>query len=215
MAEEKSEKKGLTIFEQMMLFLFLIYFLSLLWYRGQDFLVYYHGSGYGSLWAALVAYFLTHIAPFLKLLALIIVALAIFGIVHAYMNISKIKKEEKAIYGPKVVEATEEPMQKNDKWERVIAHLNSASASDQKLAVIEADIMLDDLLKAQGYHGDSLGERLRSVEKSDFLTLDNAWEAHRVRNQIAHQGGDFPLSEREARRAVALYESVFKEFKII
>jgi hypothetical protein len=215
MDDKEKEAKELTLFEQIIMFLILLYFFEQVWARVDDFLIYYHGGNSGSIWAALVAYFLLHIWPVLKLLALIIVGLAMWGIIHSTKKIFAIREEEKAIYGEKIVEDKEEPLMKNDKWERVIAHLNSANASDQKLAVIEADIMLDDLLKAQGYHGDSLGERLRAVEKSDFLTLDNAWEAHRVRNQIAHQGGDFPLAEREARRAVSLFESVFKEFKII
>ena len=75
--------------------------------------------------------------------------------------------------------------------------------------------MLNELMKAAGYQGDSLGEMLKSVEKSDFVTLDAAWEAHKVRNQIAHQGIDFVLNQREAKGVIALYEKVFKEFKII
>ena len=75
--------------------------------------------------------------------------------------------------------------------------------------------MLDELLRAQGYHGDSVGEMLKGVEKSDMLTLDNAWDAHKVRNQIAHAGSDYLLNERDAKRIITLFESVFKEFKII
>jgi hypothetical protein len=215
MADAPPKREGLTIFEQMMLFLFIVYFLGLIWFRAEDFFIYYKGSGFGSVWAAFVAYFFNNILPILKIAAVLISILCIWGIFNAYNRLKAIKTEEKAIYGEKTKIGEEEPTMKNDKWERVIAHVNSANVSDKKLAIIEADIMLDDLLKAQGYHGDSLGERLRAVEKSDMLTLDNAWEAHRVRNQIAHQGADFPLAEREAKRAIALYESVFREFKII
>jgi hypothetical protein len=46
-------------------------------------------------------------------------------------------------------------------------------------------------------------------------TLNQAWEAHKIRNAIAHQGADFLLSEREAKRVVSLYREVFQEFDYI
>lgn len=209
-------KPTLSYTEQIVLFLIIIYFVGIFWYRTDDFFTYYNHGGYDSLWAAFVSYFYEHILPTYKVFAFVVSALCIWGIVHAHGVLSKVHAEEKLIYGMKSpVEDDEAPVMKNEKWERVITHLNSTNSADWRLAVIEADIMLDELLKTLGYNGESLGDRLKAVEKSDMLTLDNAWDAHRIRNQIAHQGADFPLSEREAKRAIALYESVFKEYKII
>jgi hypothetical protein len=70
------------------------------------------------------------------------------------------------------------------------------------------------MVGAMRYPGENLGERLKNVEPSDFLTLEDAWEAHKVRNQVAHQSG-FTLTRREARRVVELYERVFREFIFI
>ena len=97
-----------------------------------------------------------------------------------------------------------------------MAHLESTNPSDWRLAILEADIMLEEMVSAMpNLHGENLGERLRAVEASDFTTIDKAWEAHKVRNQIAHQGADFLLSEREARRVLMLYRDVFNEFRFI
>ncbi|MDB5194033.1 MAG: protein of unknown function with transrane region [Parcubacteria group bacterium] len=217
MPPKKEEKKeGLELFEQIILFLIILYFLSAIWFRIQDFLVYYHGSGFSSIWTGFTQYFFLHIVPIYKLIAFIVSALCVWGIVYVVAKLFRLNKEDAEVYGAsKAPKNDEVPLVKNDKWERIVTHVNSTNASDWRLAIIEADIMLDELLKVQGYHGDSLGERLRAVEKSDFTTLDNAWEAHRMRNQIAHQGSDFPLAEREAKRAIMLYESVFREFKMI
>ena len=65
-----------------------------------------------------------------------------------------------------------------------------------------------------GYQGENLGERLKAIEPSDFITLQAAWDAHKVRNQIAHET-NFQLSKREVRRVIGLYEQVFREFKYI
>jgi hypothetical protein len=61
--------------------------------------------------------------------------------------------------------------------------------------------------------GNTLGDKLKQATRGDFKTLDAAWEAHRVRNQIAHEGSDFILTKHEAKRVIALYETVFEEFK--
>jgi len=101
------------------------------------------------------------------------------------------------------------------RFERVLNHLNSDRESDWRLAILEADVLLDEMVTHMGYHGDSLGEKLKGVEKSDFLSLDQAWEAHAVRNKIAHEGSAFALTDREAKRVVKLYEDVFNEFHYI
>jgi hypothetical protein len=109
----------------------------------------------------------------------------------------------------------EEQIIKNSRWDRVLDHLASDNPNDWRLAVLEADIILDDIVETMYLPGDTLGERLRAVENSDFLTIDKAWEAHKVRNKLAHEGSDFILTQREAKRIISLYEEVFKEFHAI
>jgi len=101
------------------------------------------------------------------------------------------------------------------KWQKIIKLSESENSSDWRLSIIEADIMLDELLEKLKLPGDTMGEKLKAVEPSDFLTLDQAWEAHKARNMIAHEGGDFLISQREIYRIISLYEAVFKEFHLI
>jgi hypothetical protein len=101
------------------------------------------------------------------------------------------------------------------RFERILEHLSSPRESDWRLAVLEADVLLSEMVTNMGYHGDSLGEKLKSVEASDFTSLQKAWEAHAVRNRVAHEGAAFTLTEREAKRVIGLYEEVFREFKYV
>ena len=87
--------------------------------------------------------------------------------------------------------------------------------SQWREAIIESDIMLDDILARRGYVGDGVGEKLKSIESTTLSSLQDAWEAHKVRNQIAHQGSSFALTEDFARRTIARYEAVFRELKAI
>mgnify|MGYP001598017297 FL=1 len=103
---------------------------------------------------------------------------------------------------------------KNLKWNKIIQDLLSANMSDWKLAVIEADSLLENLMDQLNFKGENLGERLKNANPEKFRNLSSAWEVHTIRNKIAHQL-DFDLSPREAKRIINLYEIIFREFDYI
>ncbi len=102
----------------------------------------------------------------------------------------------------------------SNRLEQVFTHIASENPNDWKLAIIEADVILDETLKEKGYMGASLGDRLRNISPSQLSTLDDAWEAHKIRNQIAHSGADFVLTKRLADETINRYRRVFTEFGI-
>ena len=103
----------------------------------------------------------------------------------------------------------------NKRWQTILDFITSDSPSDWRVAVIECDNMLDDLTKELGLVGENLGERLKNAPVSHFKTLENAWEAHRVRNKIAHEGMSYEMEYREAKKAIENYEAVFNEFNYL
>jgi hypothetical protein len=103
----------------------------------------------------------------------------------------------------------------NPRWKYVLSLIESPSESDWRMAIIEADSMMDELLIEKGFSGDTLGERLKNARGDAFMTIDNAWAAHEVRNRIAHSGSDYSLSQLESRRVMRLYETVFEEFGLL
>jgi len=109
----------------------------------------------------------------------------------------------------------DESVSKNEHWIKTIHYLFSEHPNDWKLAVIEADTMLDVLLGELGFKGESLGEKLKSATQDKFKDLTVAWEVHNIRNKIAHEGADFELSHHEAKRVIAIYEQIFRNFGFI
>lgn len=99
----------------------------------------------------------------------------------------------------------------NTRWDQVVELFASAAPSDWRVAIIEADSMLDSLVTSLGYVGDTLGEKMKGIDKGNFPTLDEAWEAHKVRNRIAHDGVDFQLSETDKNQVWKMYEKVFTD----
>lgn len=140
-------------------------------------------------------------------------------IVYSVEQLKIIRKKEEQVYDVKVVPAYETTSQGDPalthRWESVKRHIESTNQNDWKQAILEADVILDSILTAMGYKGESVGEKLKRVEKSDFNTLDDAWDAHKVRNQIAHDGSTFVLNQYEAKRVINLYKKVFEEFYYI
>jgi hypothetical protein len=146
--------------------------------------------------------------------SIVLSATLLIGIVYAMIRLSQVRKVEMEMLSTIPPEFGSEE-NRSPRWVRVYELVNSNNPSDWRQAIIEADVMLDELVTKQGYRGDSLGEKMKTIEESDFITINDAWEAHKARNRIAHSGSDFVLTQREARRFIGLFEKVFEEFQII
>ena len=101
------------------------------------------------------------------------------------------------------------------RWERIMAQINSDSEQSWRLAILEADIMLNELLDSLGYRGETMADKMKTVDRADFRTIDLAWEAHRARNRIAHESSETGLSSRDAHHVIDLYTKVFREFQFV
>ncbi len=143
-----------------------------------------------------------------SIIFLILVTIIMYSLVRWWETIRDQKKKVKEMHR-KPEEIT---VSKNERWQIVLNHLNSGNPPEWRLAVLEADNILAEILENRGYQGEGIGEKLTN---SNFNTIEDAWDAHKVRNRIAHEGVDFALTEHEARRVIALYERVFMEFNAI
>lgn len=152
-----------------------------------------------------------------SVLALLFSAALIFGIIYSYVRINQLgeAEEEKLLEQEKMWKELRTGNIENERWRNVQTHLESSNPNDWKLAIIEADVLLERMLEKAGYAGTTIGEKLKSASSRSFATLDDAWQAHRVRNQIAHGGADFILTQKIAKETLIQYERVFKEFDVI
>lgn len=141
----------------------------------------------------------------------IIVTIALLAVfINSTIRLHQIKREESAKYATE--HATHAEVERDhSRWAHVRELVERPHESDWRQAIIEADIMLDDLLSQLGYPGQSVGEKLKAVNPARFTTLQYAWDAHKVRNEIAHSGSSFELTEHTAHRTIAMYEMVMRE----
>ncbi len=131
---------------------------------------------------------------------------------HLHHQIHEYAHKQKA---KDVVKQAEKTVSRNEGWVKVLKNLGGPNEGDWRMAIIDADKMLDMLTDQLNLPGENLGEKLKSADREKFKTLNMAWDAHNVRNRVAHEGTSFVLTKREADRVIALYEKVFLEFGYI
>lgn len=96
-------------------------------------------------------------------------------------------------------------------WRAVLEQLASENASDWKLAVMSADAVTDEALIDIKLEGETMADRLKTLGESRRLrSYETVWDAHKVRNEIAHDPRRL-LSQEEARRVIQYYEEALKE----
>ncbi|MDD3531357.1 MAG: hypothetical protein PHV99_02085 [Candidatus Pacebacteria bacterium] len=158
--------------------------------------------------------FVAHLWLWVIIVGYALAVIGLFIIVYCTVRIFELRKREEEFYST-IIPSSETKGAMHPRWEHIQTLLEGAGMSEWREAIVEADIMLDNLLTKEGYTGAGVGEKLKSVDETEFKTLQDAWEAHKVRNQIAHQGSTFDLSQVVAQRTIARYENVFREFGVI
>ena len=99
-------------------------------------------------------------------------------------------------------------------WRHVTGHFARGDENSLKVAVIEADNLLDEALRLAGYRGANLGERLKKITSAELPLINEIWEAHKLRNRMAHET-NFRLDRATAERALEVYQKVFQDLGIL
>lgn len=68
------------------------------------------------------------------------------------------------------------------------------------LAIIDADKLLDDALKAHKFKGKTMGERLVAAQR-EIQANDDVWFGHKLRNRLVHEN-DVKIKERDVKEAL-------------
>ncbi len=99
------------------------------------------------------------------------------------------------------------------KWLAIEQSLTRDNAASHHMAILNADKLVDQALKDKGFKGQTMGERLKSA-KASLPHRDNIWQAHKLRNQLAHEP-DAKVGYDQARRALAQFKQTLKDLGAI
>ena len=103
--------------------------------------------------------------------------------------------------------------QAQESWRRIEEQFYRGGESDLKVAILEADKLLNDALREAGIMGIQLGDRLKKTNIGQIPNLNELWQAHKLRNQIAHEP-NFKMKRDVAERALGIYEAALRNLGI-
>ncbi len=149
-----------------------------------------------------------------RIASLLVSLLLITGISFFLVKLIRLRQEERASAFQIWQDGLSAEEEENPEWENIIRHIESDNPAEWKMAILEADKILEKMVDNMNLAGDTLGEKLRLVEPAAFNTIEDAWEAHKIRNKIAHEA-NFALSKREAKAVIDRFSRVFREFELI
>lgn len=101
-----------------------------------------------------------------------------------------------------------------ERWQGVLKHLESLNESEWRVAIIEADKLIDEVLTQKGFEGESVAEKLSELDREQMNSLDRLWAAHKTRNRIVHQP-DYRIEQSEAREIISYYEEGLGELQTL
>lgn len=99
-------------------------------------------------------------------------------------------------------------------WKAILRRMKTANPTDWKLAIMEADRILDDMIRAAGYRALSTEERFKQIPPTFVANFDDVQAAHKTRNRCA-QEPDFVITKEEAILALRIYKKAFQEIGLL
>lgn len=100
-----------------------------------------------------------------------------------------------------------------ERWDEIERLTDDGGLMGAKMAIVEADKLLDGALKSLMIPGESLGERLKSAGYK-YPELKHVWFAHKLRNQLVHEHS-FEISHGQAKKALHEFKKALKVLNVL
>lgn len=149
----------------------------------------------------------------LQIIAVILIGLFTWGIVYIINNTNyfEVKKEQFLDVLGKGYVSKRRTLRA---WKQIQKRMTSEEANQWKLAILEVDHILNEILKMSGYLGSRLDEKLELITSAQLANVDEIKNANAIRNKIAKDPA-YELSRGEAEEIVGIYKQALKELNLI
>ncbi|MCF7906618.1 hypothetical protein K9L04_01635 [Patescibacteria group bacterium] len=137
-----------------------------------------------------------------KIILFLVIAVILIFIVNFLKKLKRKKRTEKKL----------KDKVKTD-WMEILEISKKEGEIYKKMAIIEADKLLDNTLKRMGTPGSTMAQRLKYITQK-YPKLKTVWEAHKIRNLISHES-NFELYKKTSSKCMYLYEDAFKVLGIL
>lgn len=99
------------------------------------------------------------------------------------------------------------------RWKKIIKKTEGGSEHDYKLALIEADDFLYQVLEERGFEGETFEELAESAGRRMLQNYNEIMAAHKIRNSVVYEP-DYVLDMEKAKEMLSYYESAIKNISV-
>lgn len=153
------------------------------------------------------------VLPILEVLSVLVTLALAVGIIYVIIK-SQMIPQKAQMYADLISFSNLDEKRIIKAWRQIEMRIVHQQEADLKLAVIEADKLLDEVLKVAGYQGETMADRMKNLTPANLSNIEQAWRAHKVRNRIVHEP-DFEITTQEALELVDIYRKALQEFGLI
>jgi hypothetical protein len=100
------------------------------------------------------------------------------------------------------------------RWKKIEKRLESKNEADFKLAILEADEFLNEVMEEIGHKGKNLNEKLENVDEEIIPNLKELKQVRKIKEDIISDPS-YRLSEQEAKYILNVYEKTLKDLQAI
>ena len=100
------------------------------------------------------------------------------------------------------------------KWKKIRERIEVGTQESWKIAIIEADEVIDDLLDRMGYLGENMGERLANMTSQQVENVEELKRAHEMKNRIIHEE-NLELTKEQVGETMRHFENFLHSFGVL
>lgn len=148
----------------------------------------------------------------LQLISLLFSGLFLLGFVYILIRVSYLDMKTEEFMN--LLGAGELSKRRSLKgWKQIQKRLLSEDSQQWKIAILEADKILDEILKMSGYLG-KMDEKLNLITSAQLNNIEDVKIAHKICNQIIQEPA-FEINQELATQTLNTYKKSFLELKLL
>ena len=97
---------------------------------------------------------------------------------------------------------------------KITKRLQSQSVSEYKLAIIETENLLSEILDRMGYKGENVGDQLKQITVDVLPSIAEIQDVRKISKGIIHDP-DYVVTLERAQRFIKVHEKAFQDLNII
>ncbi len=149
----------------------------------------------------------------LKIFFIIFTILFFCLTIYFYINSSYIKYQFSRNVSDLFSESNAEISSIDSHLRRIIKKTESGSEKDYKLSIVEADDLLQEVLREGGYKGEDFEDLVNKIGKKIMPNYEDILQDHEIRNEIVYNL-DYNLDLQKAKKILDDYDSAIKNVAI-